>query len=205
MSVSFYLNGNIYKTKCSLRCGEVGWGDGSQQKALMLNLPLKIFTFSVVIELFIVASFAGEEEKNFTIACGEVLMGSKKETSNLFLPARRLPLEKKGAPTSVSCRLVKCWMIFCECFMLMAVNFAWRNARVLHHFISTNEPSNEKYFFRLSSIAIATAKRMNFLLFPLRKCFTSTKILHLMGRKKKEKKKVWGENLFSSKSAECNW
>lgn len=40
--------------------------------------------------------------------------------------------------------------------MLAVVNFAWRNAQVLHHFISTNEAVNEKYFFRLSPIAIAS-------------------------------------------------
>lgn len=138
-----------------------------KKSVLALKFALEIHTIFGCYRAVYRASFT----EKFTIACSEVLMGSKKETPNLsllvsaclFQPARHR-------------------MILSECFMLAVVNFAWRNARVLHHFIPTNEASNEKYIFsvRLSSIAIAGPKRMNFLLFlSPAKCLLSTNFFAL--------------------------
>jgi hypothetical protein len=96
-------------------------------KVLPPNLPLKIFTFSVVIELFIVASFArGRRETSLLHVASVLMVNEKGNPKSLSLSSSHSqPAHNFRPPKNrFMSRIVKLRMIFCECFMLMAVNFA---------------------------------------------------------------------------------
>lgn len=163
-------------------------GIEAKKESLRLICPWKFHIFGCYRVVYC-ASFC----EKFTIACSEVLTGKQKGNPKSF------PLSFPSDHGSFSyCH--KCGMILSECFMLAVVNFAWRNAQVLHHFISTNEAVNENIFFvylpsrlRAETNELPPSSWAKWLL--------STKFFCISLCRKAKKIYFSGPR----KSAECNW